>query len=52
MALLLRMGGVPARVATGFTTGTYDRATKKYLVVDIDAMRGLRRGSALRLGHV
>ena len=22
MALLLRMGGVPARVATGFTTGT------------------------------
>ncbi|HTX09426.1 MAG TPA: transglutaminase domain-containing protein [Solirubrobacteraceae bacterium] len=37
MALLLRMGGVPARVATGFTTGTYDSATKKYLVADIDA---------------
>ncbi len=37
MALLLRMGGVPARVATGFATGTYDSATKKYLVADIDA---------------
>ena len=37
MALLLRMGGVPARVATGFTTGTYDNATKRWLVTDIDA---------------
>jgi protein-glutamine gamma-glutamyltransferase len=37
MALLLRMGGVPARVSTGFTTGSYDSATKKYLVTDIDA---------------
>ncbi len=37
MSLLLRMGGVPARVATGFSTGTYDSATKKYLVADIDA---------------
>jgi protein-glutamine gamma-glutamyltransferase len=37
MALLLRMGGVPARVATGFTTGTYDSATKRWLVTDIDA---------------
>jgi len=37
MALLLRMGGVPARVATGFTTGTYDSATKRWLVSDIDA---------------
>jgi hypothetical protein len=37
MALLLRMGGVPARVATGFTTGTYDSATKHWLVSDIDA---------------
>ena len=26
MALLLRMGGVPARVAVGFTTGSYDSA--------------------------
>jgi protein-glutamine gamma-glutamyltransferase len=37
MALLLRMGGIPARVATGFTTGTYDSATKRWLVADIDA---------------
>ncbi|HEY4826020.1 MAG TPA: transglutaminase-like domain-containing protein [Solirubrobacteraceae bacterium] len=37
MALLLRMGGVPARVATGFTTGTYDSATKRYIVSDLDA---------------
>jgi len=37
MALLLRMGGVPARVATGFTTGAYDNATKRWLVSDIDA---------------
>ncbi len=37
MALLLRMGGVPARVSTGFTTGTYDSATKRWLVSDIDA---------------
>jgi transglutaminase-like putative cysteine protease len=37
MALLLRMGGIPARVATGFTTGTYDTATKTWLVSDIDA---------------
>ncbi len=37
MALLLRMGGVPARVAAGFTTGTFDRATGQYVVTDIDA---------------
>jgi protein-glutamine gamma-glutamyltransferase len=37
MALLLRMGGVPARVATGFTTGQYDSATKSYIVADTDA---------------
>jgi hypothetical protein len=37
MALLLRMGGVPARVATGFTTGSYDAATKRWLVSDADA---------------
>ncbi len=37
MALLLRMGGVPARVATGFTTGTYDQATKRWIVTDVDA---------------
>ena len=37
MALLLRMGGIPARVAAGFTTGTYDRTTHQYVVTDIDA---------------
>jgi len=37
MALLLRMGGVPARVAAGFTTGTYDRSNRQWVVSDIDA---------------
>ena len=37
MALLLRMGGVPARVATGFTTGTFDKTRNVYVVSDIDA---------------
>jgi hypothetical protein len=37
MALLLRMGGVPARVATGFTPGDYDAATRRYVVSDLDA---------------
>ena len=37
MALMLRMGGIPARVATGFTTGSYDPATKRWLVTDVDA---------------
>ena len=37
MALLLRMGGVPARVATGFTTGRYDSASHQYVVNDTDA---------------
>jgi protein-glutamine gamma-glutamyltransferase len=37
MALLLRMGGVPARVATGFTTGDYDPAKRQYVVSDLDA---------------
>ncbi len=37
MALLLRMGGVPARVAAGFTTGSYDSTTKQYVVTDLDA---------------
>lgn len=36
-ALLLRMGGVPARVAVGFTSGTYDSATHTYVVTDKDA---------------
>ncbi len=37
MALLLRMGGVPARVATGFTTGDYDRGRHEYVVSDLNA---------------
>jgi hypothetical protein len=37
MALLLRMGGVPARVATGFSTGATDPKTNEYIVRDFDA---------------
>jgi hypothetical protein len=37
MALLLRMGGIPARVAAGFTTGVYDAGTKQWVVSDVDA---------------
>jgi transglutaminase-like putative cysteine protease len=37
MALLLRMGGVPARVSTGFTTGSFDREAGEYVVRDLDA---------------
>jgi transglutaminase-like putative cysteine protease len=37
MALLLRMGGVPARVATGFAPGSYDEDAKVYVVRDLDA---------------
>jgi len=37
MALLLRMGGVPARVSVGFTSGSYDTATRRWLVSDLDA---------------
>ena len=37
MAVLLRMAGIPARVATGFTSGSYDRKTKEYVVRDLDA---------------
>jgi protein-glutamine gamma-glutamyltransferase len=37
MALLLRMGGVPARVATGFAPGAYSRSRGEYVVRDDDA---------------
>ena len=37
MALLLRLGGIPARVATGFAPGSYDRRSKEYVVRDFDA---------------
>ena len=37
MALLLRMGGVPTRVATGFTSGSLDSKTREFVVRDLDA---------------
>jgi hypothetical protein len=37
MALLLRMGGVPAQVAAGFTTGTPQPRSDEYVVTDVDA---------------
>jgi transglutaminase-like putative cysteine protease len=37
MALLLRMGGVPARVASGFSPGRFDRKRSEYVVRDDDA---------------
>jgi transglutaminase-like putative cysteine protease len=37
MALLLRMAGVPARVATGFTSGSLDSKTGEWVVRDLDA---------------
>jgi transglutaminase-like putative cysteine protease len=37
MALLLRMGGVPARVASGFSPGSFDGARREYVVRDVDA---------------
>jgi transglutaminase-like putative cysteine protease len=37
MALLLRLGGVPARVAAGFSPGVYDAKRKEFVVRDLDA---------------
>jgi transglutaminase-like putative cysteine protease len=37
MALLLRMGGVPARVASGFSPGILDVERREYVVRDVDA---------------
>ncbi len=37
MALLLRMGGVPARVATGFSPGGFSERRKAWIVRDTDA---------------
>jgi transglutaminase-like putative cysteine protease len=37
MALMLRMAGIPARVAAGFSPGTPDRKTGEYRVRDLDA---------------
>ncbi|MEA2410631.1 MAG: protein-glutamine gamma-glutamyltransferase, partial [Thermoleophilaceae bacterium] len=35
MALMLRMDGIPARVAGGFTPGNYDHVAKEYRVRDL-----------------
>jgi hypothetical protein len=37
MALLLRLAGVPARVAAGFSPGVFDHTRKEYVVRDYDA---------------
>ncbi len=37
MALMLRMAGVPARVASGFTPGSFDSDRGEYIVRDLDA---------------
>ena len=37
MALMLRMAGIPARVAAGFSPGTPNRKTGEYRVRDLDA---------------
>jgi protein-glutamine gamma-glutamyltransferase len=37
MALMLRMAGIPTRVATGFSPGSYNRDSKEYRVRDLDA---------------
>jgi protein-glutamine gamma-glutamyltransferase len=37
MALMLRMGGVPARVASGFSPGNFNKDRKEYVVRDTDA---------------
>jgi hypothetical protein len=37
MAMLLRMGGLPARVAVGFTSGSYNLNRHDWVVGDIDA---------------
>jgi transglutaminase-like putative cysteine protease len=37
MALLLRLGGVPARVAVGFTDGLFNRATGRWDISDLGA---------------
>ncbi len=37
MAIMLRMLGVPARVAAGFTSGRYDEGSGEWMVTDHDA---------------
>ena len=53
MALLLRMGGVPARVAAGFSPGTLDAKRDEYVVRDLDAHSWVEvYFPRHRLGHV
>jgi transglutaminase-like putative cysteine protease len=37
MALMLRMSGIPARVAAGFSPGSYNKDSREYRVRDLDA---------------
>ena len=37
MALMLRMVGIPARVVSGFSPGSFNRDTREYRVRDLDA---------------
>ena len=37
MALMLRMAGIPARVAAGFSPGSFNKDTDEYRVRDLDA---------------
>jgi transglutaminase superfamily protein len=37
MALMLRMAGIPSRVVSGFSPGSYNRDTGEYRVRDLDA---------------
>lgn len=37
MALMLRMAGIPARVAAGFAPGSYNKDSREYRVRDLDA---------------
>ena len=52
MALMLRMGGIPARVATGFSPGGYSTRKKAWIVRDTDAHAWVEVWfDQLRLGH-
>lgn len=37
MVILLRSAGVPARIATGYASGTYNLNTKRFMVTEADA---------------
>jgi hypothetical protein len=37
MAIMARIAGIPSRVAVGYATGTYDRATGAYVIHESDA---------------